>query len=57
MSRFRGLERRITEVRCPAKRTPTRVFVCVSSRRKGMDGHARTETLHVTPWKEFLASL
>ena len=39
MSRFRGLERRITEVRCPAKRTPTKVLVRVS-RRIG-DGRPR----------------
>ena len=39
MSLFRGLERRITEVRCPAKRTPTKVLVRVS-RRIG-DGRPR----------------
>ncbi len=32
MSRFRGLERRITEVCCPVKRISTKVLVRVSGR-------------------------
>ena len=34
MNRFLGLERRITEVRCLAKRTPTRFLVRVSGRSR-----------------------